>query len=115
MPTKLSATRLASLRRCPRQHYFRYELGLSRFRDQDALRLGSAFHVGQETKNLGANAEVAIAAGTQGYDERPAWADPWLWEVERETVRHLLAGYFWRYGLDDLKFLAAEQTSEMPL
>ena len=113
--SRLTTTRLASLRRCPRQHYYRYELGLSRTREKDALRLGSAFHVGMEAKNGGLDAERAVAHATVGYDERPAWADPWEWEIERETVRHLLTGYFWRYGLDDLKVLAAEQTFEMPL
>lgn len=115
MMNRLSTTRLASLRRCPRQHYYRYELGLSRIRDKDALRLGSAFHVGLEAKNGGMDAELAVAQGTLGYDERPAWADTWEWEVERETVRHLLAGYFWRYGADELEVLAAERSFEIPL
>lgn len=115
MTTRLSTTRLATLRRCPRQHYLRYELGLARIRETDALRLGSAFHAGLEAKNIGADAESAVAEATCGYDERPQWADEWEWEVERETVRHLLAGYFWRYSADDLEVLATEQKFEIPL
>jgi len=113
--SRLTATRLASLRRCPRQHYYRYELGLSRTREKDALRLGSAFHAGMEANNSGLAPDLAVAQATQGYDQRPAWADPWEWEVERETVRHLLAGHFWRYGEDQLEFVAVEKSFEIPL
>jgi len=114
-PTRLTSTRLASLRRCQRQHYYRYELGLSRVREGDALRLGSAFHAGLEARNRGLDADLAVAQVAVAYDERPVWADPWQWEVERETVRHLLAGYFWRYAADELEFLGVEQAFEIPL
>ena len=109
----LTATRLAALRRCPRQHYYRYELRLSRIRDAAALRLGAAFHVGLEAHNQ--DRSDAIEVATAGYGVCPDWADPVDWAVECDTVRHLLAGYFWRYEDDDLEVLAAEQTFEMPL
>jgi len=42
MKTKLTATATSSLRRCPRQHYLRFELGLSRIRKATPLRFGGA-------------------------------------------------------------------------
>ena len=114
----LTATRLATLRRCPRQHYFRYELGLSRIRTGDALRLGSAFHRGLERHNQGLDDELSIADAVSGYANVPQWADPVDWEVEYETVRHLLAGHFWRYprnSENDLRIVEVERSFELPL
>lgn len=111
----LSTTRLATLRRCPRQHYFRYELRLQRIRSSEPLRLGSAFHVGQELHNQGADAESAISQATAGYEPCPEWADPYAWQVECETVRNLLAGHFWRYEREKLEYVAAEREFEIPL
>ena len=92
----LTATRLATLRRCPRQHYYRFELGLSRVRTADALRLGAAFHRGLELHNVGMPAAEALAQATASYDAVPEWADTCEWQVERETVQQLLTGHFWR-------------------
>lgn len=111
----LTSTRLATLRRCPRQHYFRYELGLSRVRTSDALRLGAAFHHGLERHNRGANPTDAILEATAGYASPPEWADEFDWAVERETLAQLLAGHFWRYEHDDLEFLAVERAFALPL
>jgi len=93
----LTATRLATLRRCPRQHYYRYELGLTRQREEQPLRMGAAFHKGVELYGLGHDADTAIEQATVGYETAPAWADPTAWQVEYETGRSLLAGHFWRY------------------
>jgi RecB family exonuclease len=51
--SRLTATRLSTLRRCPRQHYYRYELALSRVRTTEALRFGAAFHAGLEVRSRG--------------------------------------------------------------
>lgn len=45
---RLTHSRLACVRRCPRQHYLRYECGLRPATDGLALRVGSAFHLGME-------------------------------------------------------------------
>ncbi len=113
--SRLTATRLATLRACPRQHYYRYELGLSRIKDAAALRLGSAFHAGLEARNKGASAEDAIAQATAGYARIPEWSDPVEWAVERETVEALLAGHFWRYEKDDIEIIASEIVFDLPL
>jgi len=111
----LTSTRLATSRRCPRKHYYRYELGLSRIRTSDPLRMGAAFHRGLELRNKGANRGKAIEEALIGYGNIPEWAEPYDWQVEYETVRALLAGYFWRYENDDVKIIASEQMFKMPL
>ena len=111
----LTSSRLATLRSCPRRHYYRYELGLSRIRSTDALRFGAAFHKGLEAHNSGHDAASAIEQATAGYEVVPDWIDPVEWAVERETVRQLLAGHFWRYGNDNLQFVAVEKVFQTPL
>lgn len=111
----LTATRLRTLRRCPRQHYYRYELGLSRIRTADALRLGSAFHRGLELYRRGVETTKATEEAISGYATIPEWADSYNWHVECETVRALLMGYFWYYLYDDIKIIEVEQTYDLPL
>jgi len=56
----------------------------------------------------------------------PQWADATDWAVERETLKALLSGHFWRYGQDpaspdgqrrasDLAFEAVELSFDVPL
>lgn len=111
----LTATRLSSLRACPRRHYLRYELGLARVRQDAPRRFGSAFHCGQEARNSGKDGAAAMAEALAGYDVVPDWADPTDWAVERETLAQLLSGHFWRYENDNVEIVAAERTFELPL
>lgn len=111
----LTSSRLAALRSCPRRHYYRYELGLCRIRSNDALRFGGAYHAGLEARNNGADAAAAIERATAGYETVPHWADPTDWAVERETVRQLLAGHFWRYEAGPLEIVAVERVFRTPL
>lgn len=115
MKTILTNSRLAALRTCPRKHYLRYELGLSRAKSQDALRLGTVYHVGLEARNKGADADTAVALAIAGYATVPTSADPQAWAVERETVAALLAGYCWRYSADNMQVVQAEQSFTIPL
>jgi hypothetical protein len=115
MNNKLTSTRLSSLRRCPRLHFYRYELGLSRIRTATPLRFGTAFHAGLEAHNHGASDATVMQCAMAGYDILPAWADPTDWAVERETLKALLSGHIWRYGADNLGFVAVEQAFEIPL
>jgi hypothetical protein len=112
---RLTATSTACLRRCPRQYHLRYDLGLARIRKAGPLRLGGAFHLGLELHNSGGAAEPAIQAAIADYATCPEWADPVDWAVERETLRALLAGHFWRYGQDDIQFVAVEGAFEIPM
>jgi len=115
MKTKLTATATSSLRRCPRQHYLRFELGLSRIRKATPLRFGGAFHYGLELYRSGLSRDLAIETACCDYATCPEWADPTGWAVEREALAALLAGHFWRYQDDDIEQVAVEQTFEIPL
>lgn len=117
MNSKLTSTRLSSLRRCPRLHYYRYEMGLCRIRSATALRFGSAFHKGLEHRSgmFGEDTATILGAVAGDYTDCPQWADPVDWAVERETLVALLTGHFWRYGQDNITFLAIEQAFEIPL
>lgn len=103
----LTQSSLSTYRRCPRQYYYRYELGLIREQTAKPLRFGSAYHLGLETRSI----DQAVAQ----YDVTPAWADPFDWAVERETLRAMLAGYFWRYEIDASEIIATELSWELPL
>jgi hypothetical protein len=111
----LTYSRLATVRRCPRKGYFRYELGLTRDVDADYFRLGKAFHRGLELHGQGHGADAAIEGATESYDTVPASLDPYTWDVERAKVVGLLAGHFWRYENDDLRVTATELPWRMPL
>lgn len=117
MKTKLTATRLAALRRCPRLHYYRYELGLDRVREAAPLRFGRAFHKALELRGglFGQDVEAILETVLADYDALPPWADPTEWTVERETLAALVRGYCWRYGQDDLRPVAIEQAFDLPL
>lgn len=105
--TVLTQTSLATFRRCPRQYYYRYELGLIRERTAKPLRFGTAFHAGLESGDIEKPASL--------YDDIPAWANSHDWNTERETLRSLLAGHFWRYQGIDAEIIHAEICWEVPL
>lgn len=116
MPKELlTHSRLATFRLCPRKHQLRYELGLARETVADCLRLGGAFHDGLDRKNKGANTDDAINQATAGYDSPPEAIDPQKWNIERVTVRNLLAGHCWRYEDDDLDIVASELPYQISL
>lgn len=112
----LTATRLATLRRCPRQHHYRYELGLTRNRTATPLRFGAAFHRGLELHGKGVDEDLAIVEAISGYANVPIHEDPVAWSVERESVAALLAGHFASFPrTDDINFIEVEQTFSLPL
>jgi len=106
---------MACARTCLRQCYYRYELGLRRVSDAAALRIGAAVHLGLERWSRGTAADAAILESTRSYETCPPWAESDDWEVERETVANLLAGYFWRYQNDPLEYVEVEKAWSMPL
>ena len=114
-PTLLTSTALATFRACPRKYRNRYVLRLARARKATPLRFGGAFHLGLEMRQREGVLYDPIETATAGYDCRPDWADPVDWAVERETLRQLLAGHFWRYEQDNIEYVAVEQSFEVPL
>lgn len=113
--TILTQSRLRTMRTCLRQAFYRYELGLSRVRTADALRLGTAFHLGMQRLNEGRSIEDTIAEIAAGYSAVPEWADAQAWEVERETAAAMIVGHRWRYEQDEFEVVAAELPFAMPL
>ncbi len=114
-PITLTNTALGTFRLCPRKYCNRYVLRLSRVRQATPLRFGAAFHLGLELHSKRAELIDPVAMATANYETCPEWADPLDWAVERETLRQLLAGHFWRYSEDNLNFAVTEQVFELPL
>ncbi len=119
-------SRLRSFRKCPRHHYLAYEVGLREAETKKALRMGSAFHAGQEELgkiSAGSTAEerqalvqAAIVSCIQSYEgDPPGSVTQNEWDVERETVGRLLYAYAWRYAEDPIEIVAAEQVFKHPI
>jgi len=86
----LSASRMGVLLRCPRAHFWQYEVGLVKESDSIALRIGSAWHRAMEARWKGASYDEALAAAiTEGID---------LDEYTCATTAGLLIGYYAYYG-----------------
>jgi RecB family exonuclease len=111
----LTTSRMNCLRRCPREHYLRYELRLRRSAEASYLRLGSAYHRGIELISQGMEPAEAIADAISGYAHCPPSIEADKWAVERETVTALIAGHAWRYGNDELEIIEVEKPFEIPL
>jgi hypothetical protein len=109
----LTHSRLACAKMCLRKYYGRYVCLLARQAEAKALRQGKAIHAGLAAWGEGKDEEEAISIGIAGYDETPEWANAYDWEVERQTVACLLAGYFARYARPVV--LVVEQAFEIPL
>ena len=107
MKELLTASRMGALLACPRKHYWRYELGLKRQVDADALRFGTAWHTAMEARWTGADVESAFAAAIAGKVE--------LDEVQLATLSGMLAGYYTRYATDPIKSVHAEVEFRYPL
>ncbi len=103
----LSASRMNCLLACPRRHYWRYEVGLQREHDADALRFGSAWHKCMEARATGATAEQAFMAALAGKIE--------LDELQVATLSGMLAGYYARHAADNIKSVNPEVEFRLPL
>lgn len=93
----LTASRLATWRRCPREHHFRYVLGRVHV-SSPAQRLGTLVHIGLEAWWQGAGAVTAMrqAAGVD--------ADPY----DLARAEAMLIGYGARWGGERYEVLAVE-------
>lgn len=111
----LTHSRMSSLRTCPRKHYLAYELGVRRDQDAAPLRMGQAVHVGLDRRAVGAPVAEAILSATAGYDIVPSWTTPEEWELEREIVARLIAGYYWHYDNETFENITSEIAFELPL
>jgi len=88
----LTTSRMSSMLACPRQHYWRYEIGLRKVEAADALRFGTAWHAALEARAAGADFDAQLAAAVTA-----ATVD----ELQAATLAGLLAGYGAAYRADD--------------
>lgn len=105
----LNNSRAAAFRRCPRLHYYSYELGYVRLEKAEALQTGTRFHTSLEAwwkaKASGADALEAALAALEPVD------DPYE-QVRQEA---LIKGYHCRWGNEPIEVLAVEMQFEAPL
>lgn len=111
----LTHSRTSVFRACPRKHYLAYEVGIRPDHSATPLRVGSAIHKGLECRSDGKPVAYAILEATRDYDTVPTWATPDEWELERETVARLLAGYYWHYESEEMETVQKEQGFVLPL
>ena len=116
----ITHSRMRSFRKCRRHNFYSYELGIRPKDDAKALRMGKAFAAGPENVyRHGMSVNDAINQATADYAGLPAWAESpeaaEEWRLEGETVRRMLAGYFWRWSTSPVKVLASELIVELPI
>ena len=118
----LTNSRMSTFKTCPRKHLYKYEQGVRRDTDAKPLRMGSAVHLGLDLKCKGEEETTALLRATESYDQFPLWANDeekqHEWLTEREIVRRLLAGYWWRWGGDaDIvaEVIASEISFDLPI
>ena len=120
--TRLTHSRIACFQACPRKHLLAYELALRPVAEAQALRFGTAFHLGREAYRADhADAQAPVNAAIAAYDAAypddmsPEQRESWL--VERVQMARLLSAYIWRWAEADaaVKHLATEGQFEIPL
>lgn len=98
----LTNSRMGCARECLRKHWLEYELGLRPDREGAPLRIGSAFHLAQETADRGEDAVAAVQSAN---------LDPY----ESEVALRMFLGHRWRWQNDSFEVVAPEQGFELPL
>ena len=106
MKTLLTVSRMYALLRCPRFHYWRYEVGLRTETDAAPLRFGSAWHRAMEIRGEGGDLDAAFSAGL---GECP------LDEVQAATLGGMLAGYYQQYAQETIVNIRPEVEFRMPI
>jgi hypothetical protein len=106
MKDLLTASRMSSFLFCQRKHFWRYEIGLRKSVDADALRFGTAWHTAMESRWNGNSMEMAF---------QDAISDKTLDEVQAETLSGMLVGYYSNYQDDPVKTVHPEVEFRYPL
>jgi len=112
---RLTYSRLSTMRRCPRQHWYKYELRLGRERTGDALRIGTIYHKALELWATTGDEEKVYAAIDENYAITPHWIDDYRWSIEHVVVSCLVSGYIWLYKDEPLEYIAVEEEFSVPL
>lgn len=104
-----------TVKRCPRQYYYIYVCGLRPIKEIVALRFGRIYHVAQDTFSVTGSQDKATEAIWNNYAIYPDYIDPFDWDVERETVLALFAGWVWRWKNDGLEVISSEEVFTVPI
>lgn len=115
MKQLLTHSRMQSFKTCRRRAFYEYELGIRREVDGKALRIGSAGHDALDVLRKTGDQEQALEAVRQYYATCPEEFDQYEWEIERETVECLVAGYHWRWSEYPLEVIESEQSFKLPV
>ena len=127
----LTHSRMACFKRCPREHFYRYELGIRPAGDTAPLRMGSIIHEAIDFYARGVSVEAIIEGVAKKYDERVAELEGAdidtlvAVDVERVTVIELVWAYFqvWKYdyttgevpNLTPVECIASERAFKLPI
>jgi hypothetical protein len=117
-PTTLTHSSEQCFKTCPRKYFLQYVLGLRPQHDSDALRIGSAFHVGLESLKNALPEDAAADAVRLAYADAtcPPWSTPEDFAVEQEIAVSLVRGYSRRYATDAiLRTVAVELPFALPI
>ena len=98
----LTHSRLSCFRACPRRHYLRYEVGLTKEEQSFALRVGSAFHEAHNAKDEDRDIDAVIDAHLE---------DPY----DKAIVAAMFDAHSRRWEGEDLEVVATELPFEIPL
>lgn len=90
MKELLTASRMMSMIRCSRQHYWRYEVGLRKVISAAYFAFGHAWHLAMEAYARHETYEEALGSLEAIASE--------LNELQAATLAGLLAGYYYHYG-----------------
>lgn len=88
----ITNSELSTRKRCPREHYYSYQLGYRSIAEVEALRFGTFWHLGMEDYWGGHGLEEAIYAATSTCKDH----------YEAARLRALLTGYVARWGAEDM-------------
>ena len=114
---KLTKSRISAFFECPKKHHILYELGLRPGLPSEALRMGSAYHYGQEMADAIGLTDALEEVRDRYARTKPGGVDEHAWQVECVTVLCLLIAHHrhWeRYG-QVTEVLETEKAFEIPL
>lgn len=128
----LSASSIASFKKCPTAFRLAYREGLRPDRDTESQRMGTSWHSLFEVHaNATAEyyavdygrtipvAEFALKAVVehlnQTYANVPSWVDPNDWARERQILLVSFIGHQWYWSNKPIEFLASEVAFNLPL
>lgn len=117
----ITISRLKAFRRCPRLHYYRYEIGRRPIRTSEALGFGTLFHAGleswwlcwqdiQQGKTLDESMPLTLAYAAMSAKFAGVSEEAGLASYDMVKAEELMRGYHFRWleAMDDIEVIAVE-------